>query len=126
MAPCPTGEGAPAFSRRTLLRASATLLAPCLLAEPGLASTETPILRLFREWDDLQAHLNDHGTSQEDFDALNPDLLALEDAVMAETVTCAADLAAKVLMEGMYGDQPEISAEIFRVCEAILLAGGAA
>jgi hypothetical protein len=114
------------MSRRTLLRASATLLAPCLLAEPGLASAETPILRLFREWDDLQAHLNDHGTSQKDFDALNPDLLALEDAVMAETVTCAADLAAKVLMEGMYGDQPEISAEIFRVCEAILLAGGAA
>jgi hypothetical protein len=68
---------------RTLLRASATLLAPCLLAEPGLASAETPILRLFREWDDLQAHSRSCDESGR-LRRAEPDLLALEDAVMAE------------------------------------------
>jgi hypothetical protein len=89
-------------TRRTLLRASATLLAPCLLAEPGLASAETPILRLFREWDDLQVRW--HGSPEEEEDWFLAENERLERAVAAEPSTCLADLAAKVIVSTCYGD----------------------
>jgi hypothetical protein len=50
---------------------------------------------------------------------------SLEECTRAEAATCLADLAAKVLAHGTYGDQPELSACIFQAGEAALAGDGA-
>ncbi len=112
----------PTVTRRSLLRASPALLAPCLLTAPGVGSTNTPILRLFREWDDLQVRWQ--GSPEKEEDWFFEENERLERAVAEEPSTCLADLAAKVIVSTCYGEfaaEPRVTAE----CEAIL-AGGAA
>jgi hypothetical protein len=58
----------PAVTRRSLLCASPTLLAPCLLAGPALAEADTPTLRLFHEWDAAEADVNDRAEPMADDD----------------------------------------------------------
>jgi hypothetical protein len=118
--------GLPSVTRRSLLQASPALLAPSLLAGPALAEAGTPILRLFREWDEFQAFWNDTGNSftDQESDAMYRRLCALEERIEAEPVTCLADLAAKIIVSTVYGDfGPD--KWLMDDCEAIL-AGGAA
>ena len=118
-------DASPAVTRRSLLRASPTLLAPCILAGPALAEVETPIMRLFREWDAAEAEVNaSDWPLDEDLDEAVEGIHSLEERIASERVTCLADLAAKLIVStgwGDFGPDKELVAE----CEAIL-AGGAA
>jgi hypothetical protein len=116
----------PSLTRRSLLRASPALLAPCLLAGPALAEAETPILRLFREWDAAEADVNDRDLPIDDaeLDRAVESIHALEERIEAEPITCLADLAAKFMVSTVYGDFPAEKALVAEI-EAIL-AGGAA
>lgn len=109
-------------TRRSLLRAAPALLAPSVLAGPALAETDTPILRLFREWDALQAYWN--GAPEDEEDALLAEDTRLESAIEAEPVTCLADLAAKIVVASCYGDFAPGRA-VTAECEAILVGGAA-
>ena len=115
-----------AVTRRSLLRASPALLAPSLLAGPARASTDTPILRLFRAWDEGEADVNgsEPPTADEDLDRAVERIRAIEERIEAEPITCLADLAAKFMVSTVYGDFPAEKALIAEI-EAIL-AGGAA
>ena len=115
-----------AVSRRSLLRASPALLAPSLLAGPALASGDTPILRLFREWDAAEAAANnsDWPLGDDDLDSGVDGISTLEERIEAEPVTCLADLAAKIIVSTCWGDFP-VSKSFTAECEA-LLAGDAA
>ena len=118
--------GLPAVTRRSLLRASPALLAPSLLAGPALASADTPILRLFREWDAAEAAANcsEWPLGDDDLDSAVDGISTLEERIEAEPVTCLADLAAKIIVSTCWGDFPA-SRGVTAECEAIL-AGGAA
>ena len=115
-----------AVSRRSLLRASPALLAPSFLAGPALASTDTPILRLFREWAAAEAAANssDWPVGDDDLDSAVDGINTIEERIEAEPVTCLADLAAKIIVSTCWGDYP-VSKGVTTECEA-LLAGHAA
>lgn len=117
----PSGVSAPvmnALSRRSLLRASPALLGSGLLTSTALASsTETPVLRLFREWDELQAEML--GCSEDDVDALCTTSSSLERRIVAEPSTGPLDLAAKVVASSCYGDFP-VEPEVIRESERLL------
>ena len=116
----------PAVTRRSLLRASPALLAPSLLAGPALASNDTPILRLLREWDAAEADVNgsEPPMADEDLDRAVERIHAIEERIEAEPITCLADLAAKFMVSTVYGDFAAEKALVAEI-EAIL-AGGAA
>lgn len=122
MTPFPGHDPAlPTVTRRTLLRASPAFCVGLLPAQAA-ADADTPILRLFREWDALQAYWN--GAPEDEEDALLAEDTRLESAIEAEPVTCLADLTAKIVVSSCYGDFA-LAKAIATECEAIL-AGGAA
>ncbi|EYD71601.1 hypothetical protein Rumeso_05002 [Rubellimicrobium mesophilum DSM 19309] len=115
------GAGFQPTTRRALMKGA--LAAPAaLVGAPALASTDTPIMQLFREFEDMEGRINDHATSSEEADRLYPILRNLEDRMAEEPVTCLADLAAKVLALTTLRDEvgsiydPGVLAE----CEALV------
>ena len=112
-----TDEVLPRCTRRSLLGATPALLAPGLLAVPAFASTETPILALYRQHEAIDAAFA--GTSDAEGDRLYELLTATEDRISAAVPTCLADLAVKVLIltqlrETSYGTvwEPALHAEM--------------
>uniref|UniRef100_A4WNT1 Twin-arginine translocation pathway signal n=1 Tax=Cereibacter sphaeroides (strain ATCC 17025 / ATH 2.4.3) TaxID=349102 RepID=A4WNT1_CERS5 len=99
----------------------AALAAPLALAAAPAAAAEarpqeTPVLRLFREWEAMDAQIDK--LSGEAADAMLADLLALELRLRSTPSTGVADFAAKVVAFSFWGgacldacDAPEIWAE---------------
>jgi hypothetical protein len=116
----------PTVTRRSLLRASPALLAPSFLASQALASTDTSILRLFRESDAAGAEVNDRDRpiDDEEFDRAVEHIHALQERIESEPITCLADLAAKFMVSTVYGDFPAEKA-LFAEIEAVLARGAA-
>lgn len=94
------------LGRRAILKGALALpLATC--AVPALATTgETSIMRLFSEWTHLRYEIEETGSamSEEEFEARMDALKGIEHALLDEPVTCAADLAAKVIATTRDGD----------------------
>lgn len=87
----------PGMSRRTIL---AALLASCAaLALPDVASASeaTPMMRLFREWQELGSACDAGNLPDFECDAIALRMLRLEDEMCATPSQTAADLAAKVI-----------------------------
>lgn len=74
-------------------------LLPASIAE---ASAETPILRLYREW--LATYASFTGATDEEADALYPQITAIEHRIEAAPVTCLEDLAANAIATTGAGD----------------------
>ena len=93
--------GLPAVTRRALLGAVPLALATPVRAAalPPMASAETPVLRLFRQWDALRADTEDRSRpmSDEELEARIERLHALERQMEGQPTTCVADLAAEVI-----------------------------
>lgn len=90
-------------SRRAFLAATPAALA--LSAASALATTETPIQRLFRRWVELMDASNTAGRSLSDKEwaALQPERHDVEEAILAESPTDMRDLAMKVLVSSGEG-----------------------
>lgn len=95
-------------TRRSLLRAAPALMAPGLLASPVLASTDTPMMALFHEWEAAQAFYNGPEAQKLPEEVYNARWLPLSDEFETRAKTTPAtdlrDMAAKVLIlsdEGM-------------------------
>lgn len=102
-------------SRRTFLtRATAVPAALAAGSAPALASTESPIVRLFREWEALMDLANRRGLTDEEGDALDQQRGPIQAALLAEPATDLRDLAIKVLVdsgEGTFGLQNMLTLE---------------
>ena len=85
------------ITRRSLLHASPAILAPCLLAGPALASTDTPLMRLYRDHEAVRAAFNVAADGPE-ADGIYARMLEIEHRIAAEPATSAADVAVKVLV----------------------------
>lgn len=118
--------GLPNVTRRSLLCSAPALLAPTLLSGPALAAAQVAasdslVLALFREWDELQAFWNDRTRSftEPESDALFAHLSDIEERLLALPVTSLADLAAKLVVGTTFGDFAPDKAVVAE-CEALL------
>lgn len=100
------------LSRRTLLGAVPTLAAPMALLPAALAeaSSEGPILALYRQWAPIRAAMLEGHRTDAEVPRLYPLLLALEDRIEPLPVTSLEDLAAKV--SALASDEDEDTATI--------------
>lgn len=111
-------------TRRVILKGFA-LGAPCA-AFAAPQAEDTPILRLFRRWDAVNADIE--ATAHENDAALDAhvaQLNVIEAAILAEPVTRLEDLAAKIFCHSRYGDYSELDPRIAAECEDILVRGTA-
>lgn len=95
------------MNRRTLLVASPALAAAALLPMASTATAQpmdTPVLALFRQWQDLYRLANRTDIPDEVGDKAGDGLLAVEEAMLAQPCTCLADFAAKVYADTSGGD----------------------
>lgn len=95
------------MNRRSLLLTPPAVAVATLLpvASPAAVEpAETPVLALFRQWRDLFQLANRTDILDEVGDKAGDDLLAVEEAMLAEPCTCLADFAAKVYADTSGGD----------------------
>lgn len=107
----PVGTGVFDMKRRALLKSLQVVAAlPALAVVPALAETETPILRLFREHREIMdaaaryTPVSTGKAEDEEMDRLfyqRADWIEAE--LMALPCTCAADFAAKVIVDTVKG-----------------------
>lgn len=97
------------MNRRSLLAAPAAL---ALGAVPALAEAETPILRLYRQHKDIIEAAKRHvlvstglATDDEYERLFYGPAYEIEKEMMALPCTCAADFAAKVIVDTVEGNQ---------------------
>lgn len=113
-------------TRRTLLCASSALLAPGFIALPVGAATDSPVLALYRQWEALEAAIDD-GQDDDEGGRLFTLMIDVERRIAETPCRTMQDLAAKVLvLTGITDRGPTLhEAAVESECEAIL-AGGAA
>lgn len=96
---------APAFGFAGLLAAGAV---------PAIAETETPVMRMFREWQPLAAWLNGskgQGAPEALLNRVNDQRIDLEDQMMEEPAQSAADVLAKMTARTHFGEDEMMSAQ---------------
>lgn len=123
-------------ARRAFLQGALVAPAVAALGAPVLAegsanlrrlAPETPILRLYREYEALVAYMDDDATPSDEFDRLYPLSTEIEKQMEREPVTCVADLAAKILvLTGLREADSTIYEPSVRTECAAILAGGEA
>lgn len=115
------------FNRRALLKAApAIAILPAVAAVPALASAETPVMRLFREWQPLAAWLNGpegDAAPEADFNRVNLARLALEDRMVAEPARNAEDVLIKIATYTHFGEG-EVPPQVWPEVRALI--GGVA
>lgn len=106
---CGTGG---AVSRRALLAAfPATATGAALgLPQPAQASTDTPIMRLYRQWEQARSDCN--YAFDEECDRCVDLMGALEDQMLDLRCECIGDLAAKIAALTSWGDFGVIPDEV--------------
>lgn len=95
---------APAFGFAGLLATGAV---------PAIAETETPVMRMFREWQPLAAWLNGpegQGAPEAAFNRANEQRIDLEGRMMEEPARSAADVLAKMTARTHFGEDEMMSA----------------
>lgn len=91
------------MNRRALLKAAPALALVGAGTAQGAASTDTPVMALFREWTRIHDHANDPSISEADSEAATAAQLDLEKVLLATPVQTAADFAAKVAAYTSWG-----------------------
>lgn len=95
-------------NRRQILAASpAVCLGAVIRGTAAAAQAETPVMRLFREWQPIADWLNGpegDTASQPDFHRVNAVRLALEDRMIGEPAQSATDVLAKMVAYTHYGE----------------------
>lgn len=119
------------INRRALLSAlpaAALVPAAALSGEVLPPITETPVMRLFREWDAIYQFQNGetgHLTDDE-FNTYSDRRIEMEDRVLGMPVEGPSDFAAKVVMLTNYGDHdlrsPEYYPEFWAEARALVAA----
>ena len=106
---CHNTPGLPAqTTRRNLLKAVPAIAAlPVVAAVPALADTETPVMRLFREWEKHRAYINSPeglALPQPEFDTALDICHDLEVRMVNTPAQCAQDFIAKFVSWTGEGD----------------------
>lgn len=113
-------------SRRALLKAAPAFAILPAAAIPAQAATETPVMRLFREWRPLAAWLNgpDGAAAPEaEFNRVNLARLDLEDRMVAVPAQNAEDVLIKIATYTHFGEG-EVPTQVWPEVRAMI--GGAA
>lgn len=97
------------MNRRKLLTAAPAFGFAGLLAGavPAIADTETPVMRMFREWQPLSAWLNgpdSNDVPEAEFDRINGERIDLENRIMDVPAQGPGDVLAKMLARTNYGE----------------------
>lgn len=91
-------------SRRNLLKAlPAVAVLPAVAAVPVLAATETPVMRLYREWEHVRS-LKKAQMSDDEYDALLDRQIGLEDEMIITPAQNASDWAMKIMAYSCLGE----------------------
>ena len=74
-----------------------------MLDAPEAPGTDTPVMRLFRQWHELYEAANDPEITEAECEAICEQYRGIEDRMLALPSECAADFAAKVCAYTSFG-----------------------